>query len=144
MKNDLVSIIIPTYTIEDTALPKASDLSFKVYAEEVTMSGTTLQNLNYVRVIPGSVRVTGTAIDGTLVYTRSTDYEVYEWDTLSGGNNYGQIRRLSAGSITDGQIVNVDYEVWNDHVFLSGGDKLLWGQNVNRNKAQQTHINWGI
>ena len=120
-------IILTGYTPETTILPIASDFSFDVFDEIVTLSGTALTNLKWQKIIAYSEKVMGTALDGTLTYTRDIDYKFYYWDDRTSGENYGKIRRLSTGSVVSGQDVKVSYKVYKDNNF-GLRDARAWGQ----------------
>jgi hypothetical protein len=110
-------IILTGYTPEETAIPQGSDYDFTVYDELVTLSGTALTNLVWQKVVPYSEDVMENVLDGTTVYTRDTDYKMYYFNDRTSGTNFGKIRRLPSGSITDGQQVKVTYNVYKEHVF---------------------------
>lgn len=110
-------IILTGYAPGETAIPQGGDYDFTVYDEVKTMSGTSLINMAWQKIVPYSEKVMGTALDGTLTYTRNVDYKMYYWDDTDSGLNYGKIRRLSTGSITAGQDVKVTYNVYKDSVF---------------------------
>lgn len=110
-------IILTGYSAEETAIPAGSDFDFVVYDELVTLSGTELTNLVWQKVVPYSEDVKINVLDGTTTYTRDTDYKMYYFNDRTSGTNFGKIRRLSTGSITDGQQVRVTYNVYKDPVF---------------------------
>ncbi len=130
-------LVLVGYTPEETAMPQASDFSFDSTDEVVSMSGTTLIQLNWQKVMAFSEVVTGTTLDGTRVYTRGSDYNIYYYDDPASGTNAGHIRRLDTGSIGDGQDIKIRYKVFKDANF-GVRDKRLWGQ-VDSGLGQSTH-----
>ena len=88
-----------------------------MYDEVVTLSGTALTDLAWRKVVPYSEDVKINVLDGTTTYTRDTYYKMYYFNDRTSGTNFGKIRRLASGSITDGQQVKVTYNVYKEHVF---------------------------
>ena len=124
------NITLPGYSVDENNLPASNIMTFDVFDEIVTMTGTDVIDLSYAKVVAGSERVHGTTIDGTRVYTKGEAYQIYYWNDKTSGLNYGKIRRLATGgatgTITDGQDISIDYKVWNANVF-SSPDKEVWG-----------------
>jgi hypothetical protein len=110
-------IILTGYSAEETAIPQGGDYDFTVYDELVSLSGTELVNLSWRKVVPYSEDVKENVLDGTTVYTRDTDYKMYYFNDRTSGTNFGKIRRLATGSITNNQQVKVTYNVYKEHVF---------------------------
>ncbi len=79
------------------ALNKSSARYQPVIGEQVTLSGTTAQNLLNAPLVDTSIRV----YSGATVYALTTDY------TVNATN--GTVTRVGTGSITDGETVSVDY-----------------------------------
>lgn len=110
-------LMLTGYAPEQTGVPQGSDFDFPVYDELITLTGTNMIEMTWQKVLPYSEKVMGTALDGTRVYLRDTDYKMYFWNDVESGENYGNIRRISTGSITAGQDVKVSYRVYKDPVF---------------------------
>lgn len=121
------SIQISDYQLGDTGQPQTTDLFVDIIGEVITMDGTDTIDLDNQKVKKFSERVTGTAIDGTFLYIRDTDYKIYYWDDKASGTWAGYIRRMGGGSITDGQDVKIDYTYWKDHPLYEQG-KRIYGQ----------------
>lgn len=120
-------VILAGYSPDTIAMPTSSDLSFDVNEEVVTLSGTSLTNLAWKKVIAHSEVVMNNTLDGTVVYTRDTDYKMYYYDNGVNDSTTGMIRRLATGSLTDGQSVKVTYKVWKDANF-GIRDARVYGQ----------------
>ena len=116
--------VIPGSTASETdhLLPKASDFVKFVKAEKVTLSGTTLVNLQFKKMLSKSEKVYGTVLDAGTLYVKGTDYQVYYYDQGTTGDIYGAIRRLGTSAIADGQDVFIDYYVHADSLFPQPSD----------------------
>jgi hypothetical protein len=109
----------------------------KVRGEVVHMSGTNLHALNYMSVIYGSEKVYAVN-DGTSpqVFRRGSDYELFYFNEDLTGTNSGRIRRMSTGSITDGDNVRIDYTYINSPYFAVN-DNLKWGEASIENRGKK-------
>lgn len=135
--------IIAGFVETDFGIPRSNQLFRDVYDDAIKLSGTTLTELSFAKVVKFSERVTGTAIDGTTVYARGVDYNVYYYGDRDSGTMFGNIRRLSAGAIADGQDVSVDYKIYNDHIFKDDDDRKMWGLR-RTSKFSKNLDNWGF
>ncbi len=95
-----------------------SGATVSVTNESVTADSDTWVDMDYARVQPGTVVVTDST--GVTTYTEGTDY------VIDYGN--GKLMALSAGSITDGQALLVDYTY----------DAIRKGENTAIERGKQT------
>ena len=83
---------------------QSSDSGFRSIRDEaVVLPGVTPQQLSEPNVVPGTVVVTD--VNNAVTYIEGVDY------TLQQFGQFTEIVRLVTGSIVDGQLVLVDYEV---------------------------------
>ncbi len=83
---------------------QSSDSGFRSIRDEaVVLAGVTPQQLSEPNVVPGSVVVTD--VNNAVTFIEGVDY------TLQQFGQFTEIVRLVTGSIVDGQLVLVDYEV---------------------------------
>jgi hypothetical protein len=115
-------------TLSGAQSPKSGNEFTKVKGEVVIMSGTSLLPLNYEALVYGSEKVYSTS-DGTSpqVYRKGADYDVFYFGEDLTGTNGGRIRRISNGSISDGQNVRIDYSFYNSPIFRLN-DYPKWGE----------------
>lgn len=121
---------IPGGTTGESALPRASNQTFRVRGEKMTITGTDWNYLQFQKALPNSELVYATTLVSGTTYVRTSDYVFVGFDQGTTGDIRGAIRRVGT-NIASGQDIFLDYEVWADDIFTNPTD-MKTSQDVGR------------